>query len=171
MLRGTPTAVALPAAELVELAPSSFETARQQLGVQSEWYHGRWALSSIGASDGPGGPLWPSIKTMAGAGKSGARFWVSADSKLLVKSATSSEARTLLSLLPAYLAHLATTPRTLLPRYCALVRLCGHHFIVMENFFASGRLRHDLANHGSPTVLRKLCATCTWAHIRHQTPT
>ena len=56
----------------------------------------------------------------------GAAFFASADSRLLIKALKRREALLLLQMLPEYLEHIAATPHTLLPRFYVLPAPVSH---------------------------------------------
>ena len=129
----------MPARECFELAPVTFAKARAAFGMASQAYR---AMLSHPFADVAGKPLWPTLGTMAGAGKSGASFFVSSDQRLIIKSCKPTEARALLEMMPSYLEHIAATPHTLLPRFCGLHFMADEYWIISENFFWSGHELH-----------------------------
>ena len=83
-LRGT-GAVAMKWPTFVELAPDSFAKVRAAFGISARRYRATLA-NPHAAAGAEGSSLWPTLRTMVGAGKSGAEFFLSSDSRLIIKS-------------------------------------------------------------------------------------
>ena len=113
--------VALPGDVFRELMPERFAEARVAFGFpNARSYHATLAHPLAGRGAAPEQPVWPTLRSMQSAGKSGASFLASSNSRVLLKSMTRYEARLLLRILPDYLAHVCCRPDTLLPRYLGM---------------------------------------------------
>ena len=75
----------LPGASCVELAPATFARARAAFGLSARVYRATLRHPHA-AAGGAGKPLWPTLGTMAGAGKSGASFFTSSDQRFILKT-------------------------------------------------------------------------------------
>ena len=74
-------------------------------------------------------------------GKSGAIFFFSKDKRYIIKEVTENERKTLLSILPHYVAYMTGNPESLLPRIMQLCSIRMYrrtlNFMVIENIFSS----------------------------------
>ena len=82
------------------------------------------------------------LRELPSPGKSGSVFFVSQDERFIIKTMRKEEVKLLLRALPAYYAHVAAHPDTLLTRFYGVHRIQPSgvgkvRFVVMNNFFAT----------------------------------
>ena len=131
---GAGHSVRLPAGHLTELAPRAFSKARAAFGLPGSVYRATLAHPHVSA----GTPLWPTLSKVHSEGNAGIGFWVSSDSRLIIRRVTKGEAQALLAIASDYLQHVAAVPHTLLPRFFGLVKYRNMYYTVTENFYWSG---------------------------------
>ncbi len=81
--------------------------------------------------------------------KSGQFFFYTHDRKYMIKTVTQSECKFLRKILPAYYAHIAQNPQTLLTRFYGVHRVKPHkkrerHFLIMGSVFYTSKYIHTV---------------------------
>jgi Ca2+-binding EF-hand superfamily protein len=145
-----------PAVVFNDYAPAAFAMVRKQFGISKEAY-----LASLGSKQLKNSLVFGSLTSlfeMSSSGRSGSFFYTSHDGKYVLKTIPAGEADTLRRILPAYCAHIAQYPDTLVTRFTglhAMVRGTAKiYFVVMSNIFQNKLAIHETYDLKGSTVNR-----------------
>lgn len=95
-----------------DYAPSAFRQLREHFGVSAAEY----VLSVCGEHP---------LRELGNPGKSGCSFYLTHDSRFLIKTVSKKECKFLRAALPMYYTHVLANGSTLLPRFFGLLRITG----------------------------------------------
>ena len=131
-----------------DYAPAVFRQMRKMFGVDDEAY-----LDSVGHKEG-----LTEISTEETGSKSGQKFLISHDGLYFMKTATASEARFFMKMLPDYYRHMKDHPNSLLCRFAGVHRLKPgkSHVLVMANVFDTERVIHQRFDLKGSTLGRRV---------------
>jgi 1-phosphatidylinositol-4-phosphate 5-kinase len=123
--------------KFTDYAPSIFYRLRNQFQVSSSEY-----ISSLGVEKIVSSLMSNEFDSLSGqcsSGKSGSFFFISSDSRFLLKTLNFQEFSLFLKILPDYFFHMMRNPGSLLTKFFGLHKIVGEksiHFVVMGNTFS-----------------------------------
>lgn len=125
LAHGSPASELCTRVRVFDYAPGTFgwlrARAMEAVGVAGEdGDEGAWP--SLALSLGGWRSLGPAVSTVQTSSRSGALYWESSDGRCFVKTVGAKEAKTLRSMLPAYVSHLERYHASLLPRFVGLFK-------------------------------------------------